>query len=564
MKVRIPIMIDDPYTSRQGFKRDYEMVPAEEDFFLDGPVTRRVAVLDFDPATGALRPGARYVPPKKPGGEGSYEFAEPEDGHYEASFIQVSAFSTVLQTMYMFEEEDALGRPLTWAFDAPQLLVVPRAGEWANAFYERESSSLQLFYIPQDGKPPVYTCLSRDIIAHETAHAILDGIVPTLYHAITPQALALHEAIADLTAMLIAFRSPKLKEAVLRETEGFLADTTAFSTIAPQFGEARDLEGKAKYLRNLKNDAHLIDGKPGRVSRYEPHSLSQALSGALYAVLVRSYDEIRQKNKDWAPGRALFAAYERFKRMAFRALDHLPPGEVSFADYARAILAADQAAYPKENQEREWICDEFVRRGIVPGRDALRVETGIPFPGLAKVELEILKESDWAAYELVNQNREFFHVPKDASFHVYPRLKAKRKYYRKNEGAEPADARNRKGGNWEEIEELILKVSWSRQEPNIAGKAMPLQRQITVGTTISIDWKTREVRTCLTSDLGEEQRQDRDGMLKHLLEEGILRIGDEALGPDGKPLCAAIRAETLGGTMRVRGAARLLHITEEV
>jgi len=54
--------------------------------------------------------------------------------------------------MYLFEEEkkgtekDILGRPLNWAFDVPQLLIIPRAGEQANAFYHPDSHSLQFFY----------------------------------------------------------------------------------------------------------------------------------------------------------------------------------------------------------------------------------------------------------------------------------------------------------------------------------------------------------------------------------------------------------------------------------
>jgi hypothetical protein len=37
----------------------------DEEFFLDGPVTRRVAVLDFDPATGELSPAVRFLAPGK-------------------------------------------------------------------------------------------------------------------------------------------------------------------------------------------------------------------------------------------------------------------------------------------------------------------------------------------------------------------------------------------------------------------------------------------------------------------------------------------------------------------
>jgi hypothetical protein len=238
--------------------------------------------------------------------------------------------------------------------------------------------------------------------------------------------------------------------------------------------------------------------------------------------------------------------------MIFRALDYMPPGEVSFRDYGRAILAADQAAHPTDKQEREWICDEFVQRGIVLDRKALEVQTNFPFPGLSEVDLGVLQESDWAAYELVNRNRDFFAIPKEVSFHVHPRLKTEKYYFRKKGSREPV-----------KIPELILKVSWSHPEPNQVKQALVRDRQITVGTTVAIDWETRNVRTCLSSDLGDEQRQDRDGMIQRMLDDGILRIGDEALGPDGKPLCAAIRAETLGGTMRVRGAARLLHIAEE-
>jgi hypothetical protein len=40
----------------------------------------------------------------------------------------VSVFGAVHKTIRMFEEPDVLDRRVVWAFDAPQLLVVPRAG----------------------------------------------------------------------------------------------------------------------------------------------------------------------------------------------------------------------------------------------------------------------------------------------------------------------------------------------------------------------------------------------------------------------------------------------------
>jgi hypothetical protein len=527
------MMLDDPQTSKFAGLDDFEMFESrDEDFFLDGPVSRRVAVLDFDAATGSVLPGARFVDPGKRK-FGNYD-CPAEEGIFGRSFQQVSSFATVLRTMYLYEEPDALGRRLTWAFGAPQLLVVPRAGEKANAFYERESHSLQLFYISRFEKPPACACLSRDIIAHETGHAILDGIAPDLYNSLTPQSLALHEAIADLTALLMSFRSTKLRLAVLKTTNGSIADSSAFSTVAPEFGQARD--PSMRYLRSLLNNKTLDredksldeNGVPNRVNRYEPHSLSEALSGALYTVMVKIHGGLSTDFS--ASGKALFVGAERFKRMILRALDYLPPGEVSFGDYGRAILAADQAAHPKDGQERQWICEEFVRRALVPDKAALEVETNIRYKPLAKVDLQTLVDSDWVAYQFADKNRKFLGIPDGIPFRVRPRLDTTKLYYL-TKGAKP-----------EPIRELIFKVSWDQEEPNGPGAPFAERRQITVGTTLAIDWETRIVRARLTSQWQGEQKSDRDEMLKKLAETSGLHV------------------ESSNGLMRVRATARMLHI----
>ncbi|MFL6198269.1 MAG: hypothetical protein ACJ76J_03750 [Thermoanaerobaculia bacterium] len=547
MKARLPMMLDDPETSRYAGLDDFEMFDTrDEDFFLDGPVSRRVAVLDFDADNGTVLPGARFADPGKRK-LGGYE-CPAEEGIYGRSFQQVNAFATVLRTMYMYEEPDALGRRLTWAFGAPQLLVVPRAGEKANAFYERESHSLQLFHISRAGRPPACACLSRDIISHETGHAILDGIAPDLYNSLTPQSLALHEAIADLTALLMSFRSSKLRQAVLKATNGSIADSTAFATVAPEFGMARDPTGAARYLRSLLNEKTLNredtsldeNGVPNRVNRYEPHSLSEALSGALYTVMVKIHGALSTGYS--GSGKALFVGGERFKRMILRALDYLPPGEVSFGDYGRAILASDQAAHPKDGQERQWICEEFVRRALVPDKAALEVDTNVRYRPLAKVELQTLADSDWAAYRFADKNREFLGIPDGIAFRVCPRLDTTKLYYR-TKGADP-----------EPIRELIFKVSWDQEEPNGTGSPFAGLRQITVGTTLAIDWETRTVRARLTSQWKGEQPADRDEMLRKLAAAG-------ALSEDGG---AGLRVEKSNGVMRVRATARMLHVAAAV
>jgi hypothetical protein len=568
MKVRLPQMVQDPLTARYKEMRTVEEFFAEEeDFFLDGPVAKRVAVLDFDPESGELVRGARFQPPSARRKLGRYKVSRVDGDWdiYALDFIQASVFATVLRTMYMFEEPDTLGRKLVWAFDAPQLLLVPRAGEWANAFYERASHSLQLFYFTVDGGQVVYTALSRDIVAHETGHAILDGIAPDLYNAITPQSLALHEAVADLSALMMALRSGELRRKVLSKTGGSIKNSTAFSSVAEEFGRALDREGHGGYLRSLLNERTLdpndtsVDpfGTPNHVTRDEPHALSEVLTGALYKIFVKMHETYKKRyaqedgtTEFSASGKALAVAAKHFQRMVFRALDYLPPGEVSFADYARAIIAADQALYPKEDQERNWIRDEFVHRHMAPGPESLEVRTNFRRKVIRELDLDTLLESDWAAYEFANRNRRLLGIPQRIPFRVRPRLDVSKTYYTK-------DGEQR-------CRECIFKVSWDHQESNELGARFPRHRQITVGTTLAIDWDTRRIKALLTSDLAEQQRTDRDLLLHRLLDEGLLRLEHEAVGPSGAELGTAVIAEATQNLMRVRGAARTLHIVGEV
>ena len=545
MKISIPIMVQDQTIASQKGMRPTEVCTLEgERFFLDGPVTERLAVLDFDPKTGELSQGTHFN-----AAEATYE-VEPEPFD-SPDFLRTNAFGTVLKTMYMFEEDDTLGRPLDWGFDGPQLLVVPAAGEWANAFYEREARCLQFFYFQSQEGRRVYTSLSHDIVSHETGHAILDGIAPDLYHAITPQSLALHEGIADLVALVMAFRNDTLRKTVLDQTGGSIDNITAFSSVAEEFGRA---QGKPGALRQFVNEKTLDpNDAENLVDVAEPHDLCQVLTGALYSVMVKIHDTLKRRFAEQdkttefsASGKALFVGAERFKRMIFRALDYLPPGEISFADYGRAIIASDQASHPDATQARDWLRKEFVRRCMAPGLEALEVEEPFDHPALKDLDLGTFVDSDWAAYEFANRNRELLRIPADIPFRIRPRLDTSKTYYFH-------------GGVKKPIRECIFKVSWDVLEPNPEGSWFPDKRQITVGTTLAIDWETKRVRARLTSQW-EEQKDDRDKMLQKLDEKGLLVPAELATTPDGKPLRCAIKAETTADLMRVRGTARTLHI----
>ena len=577
MKIRVPYLVQDPaLTVSKGMTKPIEFRTFDrETFCLPGPVSRRVAVLDFDPDSGALVPGVPFVAPTadKPG---CFDLADDHD-HTAPEFLPVNVFGTVLAALYMYEESDALGREIEWAFDSSQLLVVPRAGEWANAFYQRESRSLQFFYFParadsrRDGT--VYTGLSQDIIAHETAHAILDGIAPDLYNSLTPQSLAIHEAVADLTSLLSALRSRNLRSKLLDDTGGRIDGRTALSSIAEQFGFERDHSGRATSLRSLWNNRTLdpndqtLDDMQRRnfASRAEPHMLSEVLSGALFRVLAHLHEEyksFRAADQDIsefrASGWALFVATEHFKRLILRSLDYLPPGEVSYADYGRAILASDKASYQNESYGRNKLVELFAHRKIVDDPVELEVDTNIAVPEVAELDLDTFLTSDWVAYTFVNDNRHLFQVPPGVNFRVYPRLKATKEY--------------RTGDGTENVTECIVKVSWDRLEDNPRGFPIATLRQITVGTTLVIDWSTQVVRAVLVSDAARldngdtspsatQQQDDRDAMLTKLLTSGRLAFGAES--PSDAQFGTAARVEISGDTMRLRATAQMLHLTDD-
>jgi hypothetical protein len=482
-------------------------------------------------------------------------------------FKQVSVFTAVMKMMSIFETPDVLGRKLRWAFDGEQLLVVPRAGKMPNAFYHRDSRSLQFFFVddPQHPGKLVYTCLAPDIVAHETTHAILDGIAPDLYNATSPQSLAMHEAIADLGAVMLAVRTDRLLRQVMLDTHGDIRKAEAFNKIAQQFGAA--LYGEGRPLRDLFNDASM--SKPGSLDLNEPHDLSTVLTGALYALLVAEYETIRQEDyekkretesskreKAGAPaptkeeedgfrfsvsGFALFKATEKFKRIAFRALDYLPPGEISFADYGRAMVAADVYSNPDDPEPREFIKSEFLRRGVVANAQALDpVDVELELP--ASVDLVQLARSDWAAYQFAEAWRKPLMIPPSVPFEVRPRLDVTRSTWRKN-------------GKQATTRALLLKVAWQAAQEFQVGDFIS-EVAVTRGTMLAIDWETRKVRTLLSTSPEHASQRDvstarNDDMRKAFLAARI---------DDGLIDLASPNVQVQNRTLRVRATGQMLHM----
>ncbi|HEY5979965.1 MAG TPA: hypothetical protein VIT41_10050 [Microlunatus sp.] len=555
MKVRVPVIVKDPVVAEYRDVAPTESVTIEETLFLDGPVSPRVAVLDFEPGVGTLNTVARYLPPARSRTIGAYEIPVPVTArnptvHPVAG--AVSVFGAVHKTMIMFEEDDALGRAVDWAFDAPQLLVVPRAGEMPNAFYERESHSLQFFFFNDLQHTTIFTSNSQDIVAHETAHALLDGIAPDLYDAVTPQALAIHEAVADLAALIVSLRCHELTRKVLEHSGGDIGDSNVFSGLAEQFGMALDPD--RNYLRNLNDDATIGGSAP--VATDDPHDLSTVMSGAFYRVLVQTYDELRRTDVQGEPTlgqneKALFLAANRIKRALIRGLDYLPPGDVSFGDLARAVLASDEASHPESDTIRNRLTTEFLRRGVVASRDDLDVDTNLEHPAVAEVDVDRLIASDFAAYAFAQANTTLLGIPKGTPFEVRPRLDVTKRYF------------HRTGAHL--VREVLFKVTWSLVENNASGGGLPAKRRYRCGTTLAIgmDRAAPYVRAVITTRRGRTDRMATDALLARLIETEQLYV--TASPRDAiAPLRSMIEAEIGSDVLRISGLARTLHVTGSI
>ena len=447
--VNLPYLIRD----RQYLREDGDLLLAtplqtfsalDDGSFRDGPVHPRVAIVDLDANTRRLRSGASFQPQGIGKTVSCYDLSQtrlepefkPEDFETD-SFLQVNPFATILKTLDFFEGPEMLGRTISWAFPSNQILVVPRSGEMKNAFYDRDLGSLQFFYHPAEGNYTVYTALSHDIVVHETTHAILDGVAPDLYDAVTPQSLAMHEALADVSAIAQTLLNEMIIFSIGAISSSSMDPLEALSRIAEEFGSDTRMSEGASFLRRMNNQRTLdptdtsLDefGWPNRPDPTDPHALSQVLSGAIYAVFEMRMQNTHRKNDGIGMQleKVFCPAAHRVARIVFRALDYLPPGEASFVDYGRAFLAAARRTYKRPQKEQQWLIDEFVRRGIVDSPAEL-TSSQLPELDLKGMELGHILDDDTAISNFAETHRAQLGIPYGVEFEILKPVVAARSF----------------------------------------------------------------------------------------------------------------------------------------
>lgn len=373
-------------------------IPAEE--IAPGPRGYRVQVIDYDTSSGVLYQPTHYPSLKR----GSYvdPFAQdPEDTDNnwiltEPRFHQQNVYAIVMKTLARFEF--ALGRRVSWGFRGHQIHIAPHAFADANAFYSKEDQALVFGYFMGTSGQIVFSCLSHDVVAHETTHAILDGLRNRYTDPSSPEQAGFHEGFADVVALLSVFSLKDIVGTLLQPEftktrttlEASLIDAEALKPerlrksvllgLADQMGaEMQGVRGdRADALRRSVN---LQKFKPGEIDEVEefqePHRRGEILVAAMLNAFLNVWSARIKKIERGKCGGKLdlelvveqgAEAANHLLTMAIRALDFAPPTDLQFSDYLSALITADKELVPDDSRYhyRKILLESFADYGVEP------------------------------------------------------------------------------------------------------------------------------------------------------------------------------------------------------
>ncbi|MBV9813101.1 MAG: S8 family serine peptidase, partial [Acetobacteraceae bacterium] len=361
-----------------------------------GPVGEYVEVVDIDPASNACYAPVDLNHPSLLAENG----LAPSESNPQ--FHQQMAYAVAMRTIERFER--ALGRKALWARRLPRkdgkpvaddgfvrtLRIYPHALREANAYYDSEKIALLFGYFQAGDSSGsvtrgsgVFAVVSHDIVAHETTHALLDGLHPRYSEHTNVDMAAFHEAFADIVALFQHFAMPESLTRQIRKAKGSTTDIgRRLGELARQFGDASGLHGALRrFVGEAGSTAPVLTDE-----MTEPHDRGAVLVSAVFAAFLTIYksrcaDLIRlatngsgilpdgEISVDLANRLASEAAKtaEHVLNMCIRALDYCPPVNLEFGDYLRAIITADNDLIRDDSRGyRVAFIDAFRERGIFP------------------------------------------------------------------------------------------------------------------------------------------------------------------------------------------------------
>ena len=430
----------DPSAGRR--MNNYMILPVEYEELEPGPVGSRLAVIDYDASCEVFVEAVDLNHPAVLLRNG----LDPSES--DPRFHQQMVYAVASETIRRFEF--ALGRPVRWRTkfgsrrDQPfhsRLRIFPHAFRGANAFYDPDLRAVLFGYFTAGPDNPaevlpgqtVFTCLSHDIIAHEMTHAIIDGQRENLTDATGPDAAAFHEAFADIVALFQHFTYPDALLDTINRTGGLIykrqLDTELPQAgdrpaIIPEMSQDNPLVGLAREFGQATGARAALRsaiGTPPNSKAIETVTeahlrgaiLVSAVFDAFFTIYVKRTRDLMRIARaggavsaagDLHPDLAKRLAQEaskiaaNFVNICIRALDYLPPVDLHFGEFLRALITADSDLVPDDPYDyRAELIKAFRLRGIIPqdvtsySEEALRWhgpnQTGKPVDALHRSRL---------------------------------------------------------------------------------------------------------------------------------------------------------------------------------
>ncbi len=354
-----------------------------------GPQGARVEVIDYDGANECFYAPVNLDDPALLMQDG----LEPSES--DPGFHQQMVYAVTMKVLENFDH--ALGRKLRFRgrtgrqrnFDSVRLRIFPHAFRGANAFYDPEQVALLFGYFQADRENPgdnlpgqtVFTCLSHDIVAHEMTHALVDRLKRFFHEPTNVDVAAFHEGFADIVAIFQHFSFPEILRKLIRESKTDLRHSAPLIQLARQFGYATGQgRGLRAALEGEKPDPQLYH------TLFEPHDRGSILVAAVFDAFFMTYQRRvndlihiatngtgRLPEGELHPDLVNRIAQEAAQSaqsvltMCIRAFDYLPPVDITFGDYLRALVTTDLEISPDDEFcERSSMIDAFRVRGIYP------------------------------------------------------------------------------------------------------------------------------------------------------------------------------------------------------
>jgi hypothetical protein len=378
--------LDPSVTSGGKILRTQIEIPNE--YLEDGPRGYRAFIVDYDSSNDAFRrPKAIASLSKSVDGSSNDPFRNWSDAALLGSpdFHAFMTYGIVMKTLSRFEY--ALGRRLGWSFGSHQIQIAPHAFSDANAFYSDRAQGLFFGYFPSNnGKDTIFTCLSHEIVAHETTHALLDGLRERYMDPSSPQQAGFHEGFADIVALLSILSAQSIVEKVVdlglpgassgairrsSVTVESLRNSGLFGLAQQMGSELAGIHGQA-----LRRSVSLPPRKDYLTSGDcdEPHTCGEIIVAAvLNAYLNIWVSRLKALGNGVKLDRARASEEgaelaDHLLNVCIRAIDYCPPTDIEFSDFASALLTVDAELNPADAKYslREHLLRAFLSYGIMP------------------------------------------------------------------------------------------------------------------------------------------------------------------------------------------------------